>query len=272
MDDLNSPYATLVTISPALTFFHNANNHESTPAVQAPFNKLLLEGAIRKAAKRRGIKKKASTLSRDKVCSILTETFWPTSQTSTPNSSLWAWRTGTRLYTYYRTLCRFDCYSKLQPKHFEFQEDCVVVTFISAKNDQLYNGSLSFIAKKPGDLLCPAVVYRTYFNIMRLQANDSLAFLNCRIRTFKGVTTSKTHEPLSYTSSLQDTKKLLASHGLVGTFGEKSFKASGVSTALDEGVELADLMCYGRWRSLETPLHYHDSSKRRRLAVSRVLS
>ena len=148
----------------------------------------------------------------------------------------------------------------------------MIINFMSAKNDQMYKGSMCMHAYQPGDLLCPNLVFTTYFNLMKFQPKDTLAFLNCRIRTYRGLTTSKPGELLSYTTSLSDTKKFLHGKGLVGSFSEKSLKASGVSTALDNDVPLADLMCFGRWRSLETPLHYHSSSKKRKMAISNIIS
>ena len=62
-------------------------------------------------------------------------------------------------------------------------------------------------------------------------------FLNCRILNSK-VLKSKPTEKLSYTSSLENSKKLLSSLGLEGLVMEKSFKSSGVSDAIEKDVPI----------------------------------
>ena len=85
-------------------------------------------------------------------------------------------------------------------------------------------------------------------------------YLNCRILKSKGFRAKPT-EKLSYTSSLESSKKLLASLGLEGNFTEKTFKSSGVSEAVEKNVPLIDIQLHGRWKSLETPLIYTNKVK-----------
>ena len=93
-------------------------------------------------------------------------------------------------------------------------------------------------------------------------------FLNCRILTSKN-TKAKPKEQLSYTSSLETSKKLMNYLGMQGNFSEKSFKSSGVTEAVEKNVPLIDIQLHGRWKSLETPLIYTNRSKKRRLEVSK---
>ena len=162
-------------------------------------------------------------------------------------------------------LCRFDCYSKLQKSSFEFKEDHVIITFTSRKNDQHYNGSTSVLKYRNGELLCPKLIYQTFFNLMALNDN---AFLNCRLSQY-GIR-SRPSSKLSYSQSLKDTKELLYSYGIENV-SEKSFKASGVTVLLDKKASLTDVQIFGGWKSESTPLHYHNQSTKRRMDISEML-
>ena len=86
---------------------------------------------------------------------------------------------------------------------------------------------------------------------------------------WKGKTRANASEPLSYTSSLENTKELLGRFGFEGKYSEKTFKVSGVSEAVHKDVPLMDIMSHGRWRGLETPLIYMNKDKRRKLEISK---
>ena len=222
---------------------------------------------MRAAAKRRGPVRKAETLDQSSVQEVLIQTCWPSGSEFNPNTSLKDWRTATRLYTYYKSMCRWDCYRRLSPASFNFQTDHLIITFVAAKNDQFYSGSSSVLAYKPGDLLCPRLMYTTYFRMMDFAMMEG-EILNCRLsKTGK----SRPLACLSYGSSLADTKELLARFGHRGKFSEKSFKASAVSITLDKGTPITDVQVYGRWLSDRTPLAYHNSSIPRRAAISLLL-
>ena len=171
-----------------------------------------------------------------------------------------------RLFTYYFSLCRWDCYSKLTMNSIEFQADYLTIFYETRKNDKHYTGSSTILQYRGQDLLCPKLIYRTYFNIMKF-ANGT-DFLNCRL-TWKA-TSARPTTKLSYSQSLKETKELLKRFGY-NDASEKSFKASGVTVLLDSQVPLTDVQVYGGWRSQETPLYYHNSSVQRRKNISTVL-
>ena len=164
-------------------------------------------------------------------------------------------------------MCRFNCYEKLNPTSFTFNEDYLIIEFSSAKNDQFYAGTTSVLAYQRGDLMCPYLIYKTYFRLMNFSMTTSES-LNCRL-TRRGYPRPNTR--LSYSSSLSDTKELLSKFGYKGSFSEKSLKASAVTIALDKGAPITDIQIYGRWNSPLTPLAYHNSSIARRAAISRLL-
>ena len=262
-----APFTVFKTTKSAFPFYYAARNSDSLPVTKLPFVKLLLEGASRDAAKKRGPTKKAATLSEDETKSILQSTFWPKGSIVFPNTSLKDWRTGVKLYTFYVTVCRWDCYMKLSPASFTFNEDHVMIVYESAKNDLYYSGSTSVIAYNQGSPLCPYLIYKTYFQIMGFE-ELSTEKLNCRLKP-NGQPNRKL--ALSYGASLKDTKELLARHGHVEGFSEKSLKSTGVTILLDKGTSLPDVQIFGRWKSEQTPLFYHNSSINRRMHVSKKL-
>ena len=79
---------------------------------------------------------------------------------------------------YYFSLCRFDCYSRPKRDSVEFFDDHVVVKYATRKNDQLYSGSES-VLKKRNDLLCPDLIFKTYFRVMQFKTGNDI--LHCRL-------------------------------------------------------------------------------------------
>ena len=113
--DLSVKLASVTTfkaIQAAFPFFYAARNSEKLPITKVPLIKLVLEGALREASQRRGPVKKADTLNENKLREVLVNTFWPSGSQQVPNESLKDWRTATKLFTYYKTMCRFDGWDK----------------------------------------------------------------------------------------------------------------------------------------------------------------
>jgi hypothetical protein len=179
------------------------------------------------------------------------------------------WRTVVRLYSYYKCFCRFDFYSQLTLSDILLEHDHGQITFNRAKKDQFYSGSYCLLSNLPNSPYCPRLVFKSYFSVMNF-TGVGVEYLNCRVLNSKKLRAKPT-EKLSYSTSLETSKKLLSSLGLEGNFTEKSFKSSGVSEAIEKDVDLIDVQMHGRWKSLETPLIYTNRSKRRRLAVSNIV-
>ena len=260
-------FATFKVIQAAFPFFYAARNCDNIPVSKVPLIKLVLEGAMREASKRRGPVKKADTLEEKKLREILKSTLWKDEVQQVPNESLKDWRTATKLYTYYKTMCRFDGWDKLKFKSYTFYEDYLIISFESSKNDQFYHGTTSVLGYIPGDSLCPFLIFKTYFHMMNLKEDEES--LNCRLN-INGLK-SRPMFRLSYSKSLADTKELLSRFGCDGKFSEKTFKSSAVTIMLDKGAPLVDVQVYGRWNSERTPLSYHNSSVLRRKQISKML-
>ena len=103
-----APHSTFNKLSPALVLHHQANGHTTTPPISEPFIKLLIEGAKREAAQRKPPIKKATSLTADQMHLLIDQTIWENGVGilgAVPN--LIQLRTVVRIYTYYKTFCRF---------------------------------------------------------------------------------------------------------------------------------------------------------------------
>ena len=129
-----------------------------------------------------------------------------------------------------------------------------------------FKGSSSVLKYKPGDSLCPRLIFQTYFEIMNFKSMEDI--LNCRL-SINGKS-ARPNTKLSYCQSLKDSKTIMKKFGITD-ISEKSFKASGVTTLLDRKTSLSDVQVYGGWRSEQTPLYYHNSSIKRRMDISSLL-
>ena len=266
LSETNTPYSSYKLINAAFPFYYAAHNSNEVCVTKLPFIKLLLDSAMRKAAKVRKPVKKAATFSEENIKSLLRTIFWPQGSENFPSTNLKNWRTAIRLYSYYMTLCRYDCFSKLTVSSITFHDDHLVVSYPSRKNDQLYSGSTSILKYRPNDLLCPRLVFQTYFRIMKLSEPKDI--LNCRLS--RNGKEARPNMKLSYSQSLQDSKKLLEQFGITDV-SEKSFKASGVTVLLDKKTPIVDVQIFGGWKSEQTPMFYHNSSISRRMDISMAL-
>ena len=136
----------------------------------------------------------------------------------------------------------------------------------SNNNKIIFKGTCSVLKYKPGDSLCPRLIFNTYFTIMNFKSSEDI--LNCRLT--RNGKEARPHAKLSYCQSLKDSKITMKRFG-IADISEKSFKASGVTTLLDKRTSLSDVQVYGGWRSEQTPLYYHNSSKYRRMDISSLL-
>ena len=170
-----------------------------------------------------------------------------------------------RIVIQYYTLCRFDCFANLKASDFVKETDYIKVVFPKAKNDQLHEGRSTMLVKNEG-VLCPVRITMLYFERFGLHfyspgVLDS-SFVNFQLRK-NGPSLLKADgtRSLSYASAVESTKKVLLQAG-VDTAGitEKSPKMEGVTQLLEAGVSLEEVMHLGRWKSIQTPLHYKQNS------------
>ena len=75
---------------------------------------------------------------------------------------------------------------------------------------------------------------------------------------------------ISYSHATSLLRKLVAEAGFeAGGVTDKSFKMQGVTSILDSGAPLEDVMHHGRWRTLSMPLHYKVNSEKYKKDVAK---
>ena len=108
--------------------------------------------------------------------------------------------------------------------------------------------------------MCPVALISLYFRTFNLTFGKGNRYLNFRYERTK-------HGPrvllgrLCLSNSTRDMRKMLNNLGFNGDkYTEKSFKVSGVTAAMENGISLDDVALHGRWHCRETPRHYRQMS------------
>ena len=266
--DKETTLTDLCKVGPALSLLHTSQGHSSQPVIKDNYLQLLLSGAKREAAAKKPKPMKATCLTKTDIYKIMSG-LWPKGMDQIdPSVDLITWRTSMKIYTMYRTWCRWDGYSNLTNEDISLDEDSVTVFFVKAKNDQFCAGSSCTLPiLGPQHVMCPKLLFSTYFQVMQFNKGPG-QYLNCRIAFRQGVQCSKPKEKLGYTTSIENSRALLSKYGLEGKYSEKSFKVAGVSEAFNQGISVEDAMFHGRWKSVDTPGIYCHQSKKKRLDVA----
>jgi hypothetical protein len=180
-------------------------------------------------------------------------------------------RTLMRCTVIYFTFCRFSCYQQLQARDFEDLGDSIKVSFRSAKNDQMHNGTETFLVSNSG--LDPTQIVRKYFQLCNFKfgmANGDTSFVNSVIvKRRDGTWRADGKKHVSYSQSTGKLRDLLTSMGYEASkVTDKSFKMLGVTRTLETDVTLDEVMNHGRWKKLTMPLHYKVNSAQYKKAVA----
>ena len=75
----------------------------------------------------------------------------------------------------------------------------------SNNNKITFKGTCSVLKYKPGDSLCPRLIFNTYFTIMNFKSSEDI--LNCRLT--RNGKEARPHTKLSYCQSLKDSKTIM---------------------------------------------------------------
>ena len=169
----------------------------------------------------------------------------------------------------YKTLCRNDCYAELLFQDVIIAEDHVQISFVRAKNDQLYEGSTTILSNLPDHpAYCPKIIFSKYFEAMGFKGSG-VEYLNCRLQFTKRFGVQPlSHLRLAYSTSLAESKNLCLSLGFIGNFSEKSYKVAGVTQGFNSGMTSEEMKNHGRWRSSETPNIYYAQNKKKKMELS----
>ena len=176
----------------------------------------------------------------------------------------------------YHTLCRLHCFRHLQARHFERVGSNILITFPTAKNDQLHQGRQSCL-KATDSPYCPVRVTRRYFARFGLRfgaAENDTSFVNFQLRRqgAGGALATIPAKSLSASTATEDLRKLLTAAGVqVVGLTDKSVKMAGVTAAFESGATPEDVMHAGRWATPAIPLRYkHNSLKFKKAIAAKI--
>ena len=150
----------------------------------------------------------------------------------------------------------------------------IVITFPSAKNDQLHEGRTSFLVATDSPY-CPVRLARLYFRCLGIRfgaATGDTSYVNFQLRRQAAHTVPILHKSLGYTTATEDLRSLFRAAGLTTTkISDKSVKMAGVTAAFAAGATTEDVMHAGRWRTPSIPLHYkHNSAAFKRTGAAKI--
>jgi hypothetical protein len=168
-------------------------------------------------------------------------------------------RTAFHMLLEYHTLCRYSCLSHLQAKHFEPENNDIMITFPFAKNDQMHQGRLSCLAAT-NTPLCPVRIAKLYFTRFGLRmgaAAGNTSSICFQLRRETGRLLPIRQKVLSDSQASADVKRLLAHCGFPSPRAtHKTPKMTGVTAAFAAGATEVEVAQIGRWDTTSIPLRY----------------
>jgi len=262
-------FGLICQIKPALKLVENLRGVEKSAFTDMVDT--FLNAAKRKAAEKRPVVQKAGTLPGDILKEMYKKVMGSYVEGEKKSVDPVHLRTLVRCTVVYFTFCRFSCFQQLQAKDFEDRGDCIRIVFKGAKNDQMHNGTESFLVKN--EVLDPVQLVRDYFNICGFKfgaEQGDKSFLNSVIVKGKNDTWNMLgKKAVSYGQATGKLRKLMSEMGYQSDkITDKSFKMLGVTRTLEEGVSLDEVMNHGRWRTLSIPLHYKVNSVQYKQSVA----
>jgi hypothetical protein len=264
LDADNAVYSVWCQVKPALTLLERLAGRKDS--VFSPLVDTYIEATKRRAAEAREPAKKAPELPPELLEELLRKFVKPHQEAGT-EPDLSVIRTLLRVVIVRYTICRFNCYNKLRVCDVEDRGDCFRLTFVAAKNDQMQNGSISYIVQQDA----VAFIRYAFLKLGFVPGNrEDKSFLNCVIKKVKGKQSVVGERRILYSHVTSLLQKVVAEAGFeAGGVTDKSFKMQGVTSILDSGVPLEDVMHHGRWRTLSMPLHYKVNSEKYKKDVAK---
>lgn len=265
LDKDGASVAIVCQIKPALSLLEKLAGKEKsafTATVDA-----YLEAAKRKAVETKQPVQKAGEVPKDTVEQMIkkyVEPFWEKKK----KVDLDAVRTILRVTIVKFTFCRFDCYRQLKACDLIDTEDGIKVNFPRAKNDQWHKGNSSFVV----DPLAVRLIKFSFECLGYTMGGTDKSFLNCvLVKKKRGHKVCGTRA-ISYTHATKRLRFMLQEMGLpTEKVTDKSFKMLGVTSMLEGGATLEEVMHQGRWRTPTMPLQYKvNSDDFKRLIASHV--
>jgi hypothetical protein len=135
-----------------------------------------------------------------------------------------------------------------------------MITFPTAKNDQLHNGQQTCLVASPASALCPVRITKLYFKhfflTLGVAANDC-SFVNFQLRHQSCRLVPIFRRSICRSTATSDLQALLAKHGIEAAgVTDKTIKVTGVTSAFAAKASETDVMHIGRWKTSAVALRY----------------
>ena len=172
------------------------------------------------------------------------------------------------------TLTRFEGYSYLKAKHFKRLPcgSAIAVKVPREKNDPKCKGQDKMLSNQPGNKVNPMMLTELYFQVCGYTIGQGEQYINCRIMKVNGRSVPHHKFSLSRSEAAKQGKKLAASLGHTGRYGETSAKRMGVTEALRSGVSIDTLQQVGQWKNNAMPLYYLQNSDAHKVKVYKQMN
>lgn len=192
---------------------------------------------------------------------------------------LQVWRTVWRLNMEFYSLCRFSEINGLTTedvKIVQSEKPMIVLSIKKSKTDQLQKGAVkNLYTVEKNILLCPVRLTRKYLERLSKHLpgeNLYTGSMQPRVRkcSKKAYQIPLADTVISYSGSLDDTKKLMAGLAIHGKFGEHSGRRGGATCAAANGASLDEVQKLGGWKSSNCASKYIELNPVQKEKISRL--
>lgn len=278
--DQNFSYSFWSNIKPALRWLEQVLDREET-VFYGRIN-LLIQGGQRFAALSKPPTQKPTAIDADTIRFLIDKFILPyTADLYLINGEMF--RSVYKEVLKFKTLCRFDCYAKLQAFHFTDNGSHITIYFPGAKNDQHHNGNIA-VLDSSDSRYCSAQLTRLYFQRFGLKFSNSGVkdenYINFVVRNkvvsriINGseisslVQVADGRKSLCRSNSTTGSKKMFQLAGIELKYSEKGAKVGGVSAGFDNGMTKEEVQIAGRWHTDSVSLWYKQNSEVYKLQVA----
>jgi len=170
----------------------------------------------------------------------------------------------------YSGFLRFDELSHIKLEHLTFTDDGVIIFIPSSKTD-IYREGKQVLICKGRSVACPVNILKQYLSLSQV-TSDEFIFRSLS-KTKDGFKLREQNKPISYSRTreimLQSLKPIVGND--ISKFGVHSFRAGGVSTAANAGIQDRLLKKHGRWKTDVAKDGYVKENNQSLLSVSKSL-
>ena len=179
------------------------------------------------------------------------------------------WRTVWRIVMEYHTLGRWSDIGKLKRPDLTFEDSPslhLTVCFSEGKNQAFNQKEQRIVAADLTETkYCPVKLTQNYF---RFLGSNHCGYL---VPACDPKGKPDQNKAVPYGGCLDDLKRLLATLGIEGRYGEHSGKRGAATQAAENGMTVEALKRFGGWKSDSMPVKYADRSISSKIEMSKML-